>query len=46
MNRRNFLHYTGAASLISTGIISPVTLLANKPFHEFKGFESLQSRSV
>ncbi len=41
MNRRNFLHYTGAASLISTGIISPVTLLATKPFPEFEGFEGL-----
>ena len=41
MNRRNFLHYTGAASLISTGIFSPVTLLANKPFPEFEGFEGL-----
>lgn len=44
MNRRNFLHCTGAASLISTGIISPVTLLSNQPspilknYHEFVAY--------
>ncbi|MEN8117889.1 MAG: hypothetical protein ABFS16_12965 [Bacteroidota bacterium] len=41
MNRRAFLHYTGAASLISTGIISPSTLLAKNDFPEFDSFEKL-----
>lgn len=41
MNRRDFLHYTGAASLISTGIISPTTLLATKPFPAFDNFDGL-----
>lgn len=41
MNRRDFLHYTGAASLISTGIIFPDTLLATSPFPEFDNFEEL-----
>jgi len=41
MNRRDFLHYTGAASLISTGIISPTTLMANNPFPTFESFSGL-----
>ena len=41
MNRRNFLHYTGAATLISTGIISPVTLLANQPSPILKSYPEL-----
>ena len=41
MNRRDFLHYTGAASLISTGIISPTTLLATNQFPEFTGYNEL-----
>lgn len=43
MNRRDFLQYTGAASLISTGIIAPATLLAKNPFPEFTGFQELIS---
>lgn len=46
MNRRDFLHYTGAASLISTGIISPATLLAVNQFPEFSGFQELISNLV
>jgi len=46
MNRRDFLHYTGAASLISTGIISPDTLLANKIFSEFEDFDGLLKNLV
>lgn len=30
MDRRTFLHYTGTASLLSTGIISPTSLMAEK----------------
>jgi hypothetical protein len=41
MKRRDFLHYTGAASLISTGIISPVTLLAQSKMPEFSNFSEL-----
>ncbi|KAF0237976.1 MAG: hypothetical protein FD181_1457 [Prolixibacteraceae bacterium] len=41
MNRRDFLHYTGAASLISTGIIFPVTLQATFPFTESSSFDEL-----
>lgn len=41
MNRRDFLHYSGAASLISTGIISPTTLLATRPFPAFDSFYEL-----
>ncbi len=41
MNRRDFLHYTGAASLISSGIISPETLFAKNPIPEFDSFEEL-----
>ncbi len=43
MKRREFLHYTGAASLISTGIISPDTLLAKNRFPEFDGYKELLS---
>jgi hypothetical protein len=46
MNRRDFLHYTGAASLISTGIISPSTLLATNPFSEFHNFDELVDNLV
>ena len=41
MNRRDFLHYTGAASLISSGIISPETLFAKNPVPEFDSFDEL-----
>jgi hypothetical protein len=41
MNRRDFLHYTGAASLISTGIILPDTLQAWVPFTESNSFDDL-----
>ena len=41
MNRRDFLHYTGAASLISTGIIFPETLQATLPFAESNSFDDL-----
>jgi hypothetical protein len=41
MNRRDFLHYTGAASLISTGIIFPDTLRASVPFNESGSFKEL-----
>ncbi|TNF43073.1 MAG: hypothetical protein EP310_05060, partial [Bacteroidetes bacterium] len=41
MNRRDFLHYTGAASLISTGIIFPDTLQATSPFTESGSFDEL-----
>jgi hypothetical protein len=41
MNRRDFLHYTGAASLISTGIIFPDTLRASVPFNESGSFDEL-----
>jgi len=46
MNRRTFLHYSGAASLISTGIISPTTLLAIKPFPAFDNFDGLVDNLV
>lgn len=46
MNRRDFLHYTGTASLISSGIISPKTLLAIKPFPKFNGFDELRDHLV
>jgi hypothetical protein len=46
MNRRDFLHYTGAASLISTGIISPTTLLATTPFPDFNNFDELLNKLV
>lgn len=41
MDRRDFLHYTGAASLFSTGIISPTTLMATNKFPEFYSFKEL-----
>ena len=41
MNRRNFLHYTGVASLISTGIILPSNLMAKNKFPEFLNFNEL-----
>lgn len=41
MKRRDFLHYSGAASLISTGIISPVTLLAQSKMPQFSSFSEL-----
>lgn len=41
MNRREFLHYTGATSLISTGIIFPDTLQATFPFTESGSFDEL-----
>jgi hypothetical protein len=41
MKRRDFLHCTGAASLISTGIISPVTLLAQSKMPGFSSFSEL-----
>lgn len=41
MKRRDFLHYTGAASLISTGIISPVTLLSQSKMAQFNNFSEL-----
>ncbi len=43
MDRRAFLHYTGTASLISTGIISPTTLLAQNRMPEFDGYNELLS---
>ncbi|QGY45226.1 hypothetical protein GM418_16570 [Maribellus comscasis] len=46
MNRRDFLHYTGAASLITTGIISPATLMATHPFPGFSGFQELVDNLV
>ncbi|HKI89210.1 MAG TPA: hypothetical protein VKA38_09290 [Draconibacterium sp.] len=46
MNRRDFLHYTGAASLISTGIISSTTLLATNPFPAFLNFDGLVDNLV
>lgn len=41
MNRRDFLHYTGAASLISTGIIFPETLNTSLPHSESISFDEL-----
>ena len=41
MKRRDFLHYTGAASLISTGIISPATLFAQTKMPGFSNFSEL-----
>lgn len=41
MDRRAFLYYSGATSLITTGVISPNTLLANNPKPEIKSFEAL-----
>jgi len=41
MNRRNFLHYTGLATIASTGIISPGTLLATNPFPASDSFQML-----
>ena len=41
MKRREFLHYTGAASLISTGIIFPATLFAHTKMPGFSNFSEL-----
>lgn len=41
MNRRDFLHYTGAASLISTGIISPTTLVSYNTAPILKDYKEL-----
>jgi hypothetical protein len=46
MNRRNFLHYTGLASLISTGVISAKTLLAVEPFPKFSSFEEMKNHLI
>lgn len=46
MKRRNFLHLSGAAALISTGIISPATLMANQPFPEFSNFNELLTNLI
>jgi len=46
MDRRDFLHYTGAASLISTGIISPITLQAIEPFPKYRNFEELKNHLI
>ena len=46
MKRRYFLHLSGAASLISTGIISPVTLMANQSFPEFSNFNKLLTNLI
>ena len=41
MKRRDFLHYTGAASLFSTGIIPPITLFATTKMLGFSNFSEL-----
>ena len=41
MNRRDFLHYSGAASLISTGIISPNNLMGMDKMPPFNNFDEL-----
>ncbi len=46
MNRRDFLHYTGAASLISTGIIFPDTLQASFAFAESNSFDELFTKLI
>ncbi len=46
MKRRDFLHYTGAASLISTGIISPATLFAQTKMPEFSNFSELVNNLI
>lgn len=46
MNRRDFLHYSGLATLVSTGVISPVTLLAQDEFPAFSGFNDLLEKLI
>ena len=46
MNRRDFLHITGTASLISTGIISSGTLMAASPFPVFDSFDELLNHLI
>lgn len=46
MKRRDFLHLSGAAALISTGIISPATLMANQPFPKFSNFNELLTNLI
>lgn len=41
MNRRDFLHYTGAASLISTSVILPSTLFAKSRMPLYRDFNSV-----
>ena len=46
MNRRDFLHYTGAASLISTGIILPSHLFDKTKMPEFSNFSELVNNLI
>ena len=41
MDRRDFLHYTGVASLISTGMISSDNLLVGEKIPKFNNFDGL-----
>ena len=41
MDRRDFLHYSGTASILTTGLISPSNLFAQDKMPKFNNFDEL-----
>src|SRR5690554_2031163 len=46
MKRRDFLHFSGTAVLISSGFVSPATLMSNQPFPKFSNFNELLTNLI
>ena len=46
MKRRDFLHFSGTAVLISSGFVSPATLMSSQPFPKFSNFNELLTNLI